>query len=112
MQISIKNYKTKALLGVYPHEKEKLTDIEISLIIDFDGTKAAETDDLRYTIDYDKVVEVIEETLKDKDYNLIERMIIEIQQDLKTNFLIIEDLGISIIKRGVINKADYIHLSI
>ncbi len=112
MQINIKNYQTKIILGIYPEEKTKPQKILISLKINFDAKKAIATDDIEYTIDYDKIVLLLEKTCQEKSYNLIETLIAKIEKTLKKEFSFIEKLWIKIIKSEIIKQAEEVSVEI
>ena len=110
MILNIKNYKTSLILGVYDFEKTRKTEILISLKIQFDATRAAKTDNLADTIDYDKIIAIIEETSSKKDYNLIEALIKDLKDNLEQKIKEIEKLSIKIIKTGIIPKAEEVSI--
>ncbi len=105
MKLIIEEYQAKVILGVYPHEKESKCDILISLEIEFDPGDAVKNDDVNYTIDYDNIVKKIDGFLYNKDYNLIEKLISDLGEDLLIYFPLIDQLNISIHKLGIIKKA-------
>lgn len=64
MRIHIENLRVRTLVGVNDWERETRQDVVINVELDFDGSRAAETDDLADTLDYktlsDRIVEEVE----------------------------------------------------
>lgn len=64
----------QASIGIYAHEIAALQPLEIDLRLAIDGTLAARSDDIRHTVDYDQVVEALEELLAGRHFNLLEHL--------------------------------------
>lgn len=74
MIIKIENLKLRTIVGIYDWEKEKKQDVIINIDLEFDGTKAIETDSIDDTIDYKTITKEIIEMVEGQEYNLIERI--------------------------------------
>ncbi|MGB2691140.1 MAG: dihydroneopterin aldolase [Thermodesulfobacteriota bacterium] len=74
MIIRIEDLKLRTIVGIYEWEKENKQDIIINVEIEFDGTKAIETDDIADTIDYKSITKRIITMVEESDFNLIERI--------------------------------------
>lgn len=74
MIIKIENLKLRTIVGIYDWEKEKKQDVIINIEIEFDGTKAIETDSIDDTIDYKTITKEIIEMVEGQEFNLIERI--------------------------------------
>ena len=74
MIIKIENLKLRTIVGIYDWEKEKKQDVIINIEMEFDGTKAIETDCIDDTIDYKTITKEIIEMVEGQEYNLIERI--------------------------------------
>lgn len=74
MIIKIENLKLRTIVGIYDWEKEKKQDVIINIEIEFDGTKAIETDSIDDTIDYKTITKEIIEIVEGQEFNLIERI--------------------------------------
>jgi len=108
MQITIKNFKTKSVLGVYPEEKVSPREILVSLNIGFDGSKAALSDDLNDTLDYDVIGNIIHETAASESFNLIESLVKKIADNLQAEFEQIKKLTVKITKPGILTEAEQV----
>lgn len=64
----------EASIGIYPHELAARQPLEVDLQLTIDGTLAARSDDIRHTVDYDQVVEALEELLAGRHFNLLEHL--------------------------------------
>jgi D-erythro-7,8-dihydroneopterin triphosphate epimerase len=74
MIIRIEDLKLRTIVGIYEWEKENKQDIIINVEIEFDGTKAIETDDITDTIDYKSITKRIITMVEESEFNLIERI--------------------------------------
>ncbi|MCK5391899.1 MAG: FolB domain-containing protein, partial [Deltaproteobacteria bacterium] len=59
MIIKIKNLKLRTIVGIYEWEKKTKQDIVINVEIEFDGSKAIETDNIEDTVDYKTITKKI-----------------------------------------------------
>jgi len=105
MKLIIEDYKASLILGVYDYEKKSKCNILISLTIDYNPVEASKNDDVSYTIDYDQISERIDSFLNAKNYNLIEKLICDLGEDLLKYFSLINSIEISIEKLGIMEKA-------
>ena len=53
------------------------------MIIDFDGSKAAQSDDIADTLDYDNIAKIIDSISKQGKFHLLEALSAEIIKNLK-----------------------------
>lgn len=74
MIIKIENLKLRTVVGIYEWEKKTKQDIIINVEIEFDGTKAIESDDIDDTVDYKTITKKIISTVEGTQFNLIERI--------------------------------------
>ena len=72
MIIKINKLQLPCSVGVYDFEKTKPRTLAFNVIISANIENSAITDNVEDTIDYDKIVDVIENTLSKKHYDLIE----------------------------------------
>jgi len=101
MKIIIKNYKAKTILGIYPEEKLQAREILISLTICFDGKKAAKSDNISNTIDYDLIGSLIDKLTLNKEYDLIEALVSVIGSKLIKQFSLIDQVIVNIAKPNI-----------
>ena len=74
MTIRIKNLRLRTVIGIYDWEKKEPQDVIINVMFDFDGTRAAETDDIQYTVDYKRMKKRIIHEVESSAFQLIERL--------------------------------------
>ena len=74
MIVRIKNLRTRVIIGINDWEKDHTQDIVINIAIEFNGLKAAQSDDINYTIDYKKIKIRILESLENTNFELLEKM--------------------------------------
>jgi dihydroneopterin aldolase len=64
--------------GLMPHEKEvaQRFDVDVELTGDFE--RAAETDDISQTYNYARIYRIVEQTVRERSFNLIEALAVSI----------------------------------
>ncbi len=73
-RLLVNGIQVMAYCGCQPEEHERRQPFEVDIEMRFDTRKAAASDDLNDTIDYDWVLEEINNYFKDNKIKLIERM--------------------------------------
>lgn len=74
MIIRIKNMSLQTILGIHDWEKTKKRDIIINLELEINGSKAAISDAVEDTVDYDALTLNIKESVESQPFGLIERL--------------------------------------
>jgi D-erythro-7,8-dihydroneopterin triphosphate epimerase len=78
MLIRIKNLHLRTIIGVNDWERELRQDVIINIEMEFDGSKAAQSDDLADTVDYKRLKRRIIQMVEASSFQLIERLASEI----------------------------------
>ena len=76
--IRITDLKLKAIIGINDWERKKEQGIIINLSLDFDSSRAAETDDIQHTVDYKALKKRIIGLVKRSKYFLLEKLVEEV----------------------------------
>lgn len=84
--IFLHNFRTKAMIGIYPWEKKVPQLIELNLEIALPTSSACITDNIKDTLDYSLIAERIKQTLSDKHFFLLEALAEHIAQFILTEF--------------------------
>ncbi len=74
MIVRIKNLRTRVIIGINDWEKDHKQDIIINAAIEFDGMKAAHSDDITDTVDYKTIKKRILERIENTHFALLEKM--------------------------------------
>ncbi len=74
MTVHIKNLRLRAIIGVNDWERDHPQDVTVNVKMEFDATKAAASDDLNDTIDYQAAKHRIMDEVENSNYFLIERL--------------------------------------
>lgn len=74
MKIRIKNLRLKTIIGVNDWERETKQDVVINVEIEFDGQKAAATDDIGATINYRTLSKRIIQEVEESRFYLLEKL--------------------------------------
>ena len=92
------------IIGIYDWERETKQTIVLDIEMAFDITKAAETDDIQYTLDYKMVSERVVSFVEQSEFYLVEKLIEEIANILLSEFNT-PWVKIVLNKRGAISRA-------
>ena len=74
MMIRIKNLRLRTVVGTNDWEREAPQDVIINIEMEFDGTKAAETDRLDDTVNYKAVKRRIIDAVEGSHFYLLEKL--------------------------------------
>ena len=85
-KIFIREMRADAWIGIYEWEKLSPQTLDFNLEIGLDTHVAGESDNIRDTIDYGKVVERIRSDLKDQHFKLLEALAEHISQVVLHDF--------------------------
>jgi dihydroneopterin aldolase len=112
--IRIKNASFYAYHGVASDEQNLGGKFEVDVEIKGDFSAASETDNLKNTIDYELVYAVIQKTVTQKKYYLLEALARTIAKGLKNQFNEIQSVKVTVRKphppvKGVV---DYVEVEI
>jgi len=72
--IFIHDFHAEAWIGIYEWEQQRPQTLALDIDIGLDTHRAGETDSIRDTIDYGKVVERVRADLKDAKFKLLEAL--------------------------------------
>ena len=78
--IFIRDFRLNILVGMYDWERVARQTVQLDLEIGVPGNQAAQSDAIADTIDYAKVVQRIEESLRDNKIQLLEKLAEHIAQ--------------------------------
>ena len=78
MTIHIKNLRLRTIIGIQDWERKVQQDVIINIKLDYDGKKAAETDDIADTVDYKVLKRKVIDLVENSRYFLIDRLVHEI----------------------------------
>lgn len=105
MRIIIKNLRVETIIGVHAWEKTTPRDLFITLEVEFDGTKAAKTDNIADTPNYDEIAALLRKETQHSRFELIEKLAVhllyKIMEDPQISYAKIE-----ISKPGAIPDAE------
>jgi dihydroneopterin aldolase len=92
------------IIGIYDWERETKQTIVLDIEMAFDIKKAAETDDIQYTLNYKMVSERVVSFVEQSEFYLVEKLIEEIANILLNEFNT-PWVKIVLNKRGAISRA-------
>jgi dihydroneopterin aldolase len=94
----------QTIIGIYDWERETKQTVVIDIEIAYDIKKAAETDDIQYTLDYKAVSQRIISFVEQSRFFLVEKLIEEIATIIRNEFNV-SWVRIILNKRGAISSA-------
>lgn len=108
--IGFEDLEVNCIIGVYPSERHTPQKIYIDLKIETELERSAHSDDLRDTLDYDLVHQVIQEVANHK-YNLLEALAFQVTSKL-LNEMPISWVWIKIKKPSAIPQAKHTYVEL
>lgn len=84
--ILIKNLRVDTVIGVYDHEKDAPQALRLDLELRLDAGRAARSDALADTVDYDEVCAAVREFGRRQRHELLERFTHELAGELMRRF--------------------------
>ena len=94
----------ETIIGIYDWERETKQTIVLDIEMAFDIQKAAETDDIQYTLDYKTVSKRIIGFVESRQFFLVEKLITEIAHIIRNEFNV-PWVKITLNKKGAIRGA-------
>jgi dihydroneopterin aldolase len=101
--IFLSGLEVDTLIGIYDWERQKKQRVILSIEMAFDIQKAAETDDIQFTLDYKTVSDRIINFVNSSECFLVERLISEIAELIRKEFSV-PWVKISLNKKGAIGS--------
>jgi len=74
MIVRIKDLRCRTVIGIYEWEREQSQNVVINIEYEFDGVKAAETDDISDAVDYKAMKERVIEEVESSHFYLLEKL--------------------------------------
>jgi dihydroneopterin aldolase len=94
----------ETIIGIYDWERETKQTVILDIEMAFDIQKAAETDDIQYTLDYKTVSKRIIAFVETSQFLLVEKLISEIADIIRNEFNV-SWVKITLNKKGAIRGA-------
>ena len=87
-KVLIRGLTVETVIGVFDWEKKVRQPLIFDLTMDWDITQAADTDDLAYALNYAAVSDRVIEFVQANQYDLLERLLVQLAETLRTEFSI------------------------
>lgn len=78
MVIRIKNLRLRTIIGVQNWERRKKQDVIVNVRLEFDGSRAAETDEIEDSVDYKTITKKIIDIVEQSEFHLLEKLVASI----------------------------------
>lgn len=111
-KIIIKGLEIYAFHGVNQEEKKNGQKFIVDAELYVNLRRPGETDDVKDTVSYSKVIKTIIKVIKESSYNLIERVATRITQQLFSEFLEINSIDITIKKPDAPIDAEFKYMAV
>lgn len=72
--LNIEDLRIRCIVGVYKHERKVEQDLFVDVRLEFDFSEAARTDQIDHTLDYTRLVAILEEWMQREKFQLIETL--------------------------------------
>ncbi len=97
--------KIDTIIGIYDWEREAKQSVYLDIEMAHDISKAAETDDIEYALDYKTVSDRIVNFVEQSEFFLVEKLIEEIANIIRREFNV-PWVKIRLNKKGAITRAE------
>ena len=84
--IGVTGLDIRCVLGVHPEERNREQTVKFDLKLSYDFERAARTDDIRHSLDYDRVVRLVTEHATYHKYRLLEALVAGIVEMLQNAY--------------------------
>ncbi len=74
MKVHIKNLRLRTIVGIFAWERKEVQDVIINITFEFNGSTAAERDDIQDTVDYKELKKSIIKTVENSQFYLLEKL--------------------------------------
>ena len=72
--IRISNLRLRAIIGINEWERTTKQDVVINITLEFDADRAAQSDDIRDTVDYKALTKKVIQAVEESHFNLLEAL--------------------------------------
>ena len=72
--VFVKDFVIQEIIGIHEHEKIKKQKIKFNIVIDIDQNIVPDEQDIKSIIDYEKIINKLENLAKNKKYNFLESL--------------------------------------
>ena len=110
-KIFIQNLQVETIIGVYPRERTVRQTLRLDLELACDISRAAETDDIQYALDYHAISQRLCDYIEQTEFQLIETLAEKVVAILQQEFGI-RWLKLTLHKPGAVAQADSVGLII
>lgn len=105
MIIRIKNLRLRTLVGIFDWERVNKQDIVINIQMEFDGSKAGQSDKIEDTVDYKKINKAIIQEVENSQFFLLEKLAQRVLEIILQNPRVLH-AKVEIDKPGALRFAD------
>lgn len=109
--VFINNLKVIGILGIHPHEQRTPQEIQLSVRVSTDITKAAKTDNILESVNYSTLVQDITHFIDNSHYLTIEALIEALAAEILKNRRI-ADVWLRVEKPEAVPQADSVGVEI
>ena len=111
-QIIIRNLKIFAYHGVHDFEKNNGQNFIINIIININKIPGFHTDNIQDTINYSDIIKLVNKTVTENKYNLIEKLAEIISEQIFLNFKSVISIEITVKKPDIKKNLDFDYVAV
>ena len=105
--IILEDLKVSCIIGIYPHEREAVQDLFLTVKFKMSFQKASETEQVSNTVDYDLIAKSLTIWIQNSEFQLIETIAQKGCQKILTEFTLIQSCSILVKKPQAVHQAKY-----
>ena len=111
MKIRIKNLRLRTVIGVYEWERVQPQEVLLNIDLEFDGTRAGQSDRLEDTIDYKALKRRVLDEVEASSFQLLERLATRVLEIIHEDPRI-HSARVEIDKPGALRFADSVSVEV
>ena len=104
--VFIENLELETYIGLHEWEKDKRQVVHTELNLQIDISKAADSDDVSASVDYEKLALHLRSWAYDHRVELLEKFAFNLVNEIKSNFSNIDHIELKLTKKGVVAHTD------
>ncbi len=111
-KIIIKDLLMRGIIGINPDERVKRQDILVNVVLYADISRAAETDDIEYAVNYKTISKQVIERVEEGSDFLVEKLVTDLARMILTDHPAVQKVQVRVEKPGALRFAQSVGIEI
>lgn len=111
-KIIIKDLLMRGIIGINPDERVKRQDILVNIVLHADISRAAETDDIEYAVNYKTISKQVIERVEEGSDFLVEKLVTDLARMILVDHPAVQKVQVRVEKPGALRFAQSVGIEI